>query len=139
MGSRPSPPTESTAWYLVRVLLHIHLHCLYLDGVYDITGETPVFHPVHSPTAEQVQTLLNQIIKRIMPLLTRTGYLVEDQGMTYMAENDADSAMTPLHSAACTYRIALGPRAGQNVLPLQTVPSMDAQQNLQRCANLQDD
>ncbi len=117
--------------------LHIHLHCLYLDGVYDTTGETPVFHPVHSPTAEQVHTLLNQIIKRVMKLLTRTGYLVEDQGMTYMAENDADSAMTPLQSAACTYRIALGSRAGQKVLTLQTVPSMDAQQNLQRCANVQ--
>jgi hypothetical protein len=38
----------------------------------------------------------------VMKLLTRTGYLVEDQGITYMAENDADSAMTPLHSTACT-------------------------------------
>jgi hypothetical protein len=117
--------------------LNIHLHCLYLDGVYDTPGETPVFHPVHSPTAEQVQTLLNQIIKRVMKLLTRKGYLVEEQGITYMAENDADSAMTPLHSAACTYRIALGPRAGQKVLTLQTVPSRNAQQTLQRCANVQ--
>lgn len=82
-------------------------------------------------------TLLNQIIKRVMKLLTRKGYLVEAQGITYIAENDADSAMTPLQSAACTYRIALGPRAGQKVLTLQTVPSMEAQQTLQRCANVQ--
>jgi Putative transposase len=68
--------------------LNIHLHCLFLDGVYDTTGEVPVFHPVHSPSAEQVQTLLNTSIKRIMKLLTRLGYLVEEQGLTYMAEND---------------------------------------------------
>ena len=29
---------------------------------------------------------------------------------------DADPALAPLQAAACTYRIALGPRAGQKVL-----------------------
>jgi len=29
---------------------------------------------------------------------------------------DADPALAPLHAAACTYRIALGPRASQKVL-----------------------
>ena len=53
-----------------------------LDGVYDTTGEVPLFHPVRAPTAEQLQTLLHQIIKRVMKLLTRLGYLVEEQGMT---------------------------------------------------------
>jgi hypothetical protein len=28
-----------------------------LDGVYDTTGEVPMFHPVRAPTAEQLQTL----------------------------------------------------------------------------------
>ncbi len=117
--------------------LNIHLHCLFLDGVYATTGEVPVFHPMHAPTAEQLQTLLNKIIKRIMRLLTRTGHLVEEQEMIFMAENpvDTDTAMAPLHSAACTYRIAFGPRAGQKVLTLRTVPRMDAPQTSQRCAN----
>ncbi len=53
--------------------LNIHLHCLYLDGVYD----------------------------------------------------------------TCTYRIALGPRAGQKVLTLRTVPSSEAPNTSQRCANEQ--
>jgi hypothetical protein len=94
--------------------LNSHRHCLYLDGVYDITGETPVFHPVRSPSAEQVQTLLNTIIKRILKLLIRTGDLVEEQQRRFMAENpiDTDTAMTPLQSAACPYRIALGPPPG---------------------------
>ena len=43
--------------------------------------------------------------------------------------------MTPLQSAACTYRIALGPRAGQKVLTLQSVPSHERKPTQQRCAN----
>ena len=40
-----------------------------------------------------------------------------------MADNDGDSdearTLRPLHAAACTYRIAFGPRAGQKVLTVQ--------------------
>ena len=73
-----------------------------------------------------------------MKLLTRTGYLIEAEGMTYVAETDAsDNAMSPLQSAACTYRIAFGPRAGQKVLSLQTVPRFEAQDRPQHCVNQQ--
>jgi hypothetical protein len=61
--------------------------------------------------------LLHKIIGRILKLLTRRGALVEEQGQTYMADNDADSndarTLRPLQAVACTYRIAFGPRAGQ--------------------------
>ena len=57
--------------------------------------------------------------------------------MSYMAETDTDTAMTPLQLAACTYRVALGPRAGQKVLSLQTIPSFDAQDTPQHCVNQQ--
>ena len=50
-----------------------------------------------------------------MKCLIRQGYLIEEQGIRYLAETEADTAMAPLQSAACTYRIALGPRAGQKV------------------------
>lgn len=47
-----------------------------------------------------------------MKLLTRRGVLVEEQGQTYLADNDADSddarTLRPLQAAACTYRIANG-------------------------------
>ena len=40
-----------------------------------------------------------------------------------MSDNDGDSdkarVLRPLQAAACTYRIAFGPRAGQKVLTLQ--------------------
>ncbi len=38
---------------------------------------------------------------------------------------------------ACTYRIALGTRAGQKVLSLQSIPSFDAQPTQKCCANHQ--
>ncbi len=72
-----------------------------------------------------------------MKLLTRRGYLIEEQRMVYLAETEAHTAMAPLQSAACTYRIAFGPRAGQKVLSLQSVPSVDAQHPQQRCVNEQ--
>ena len=72
-----------------------------------------------------------------MKLLTRLGYLVAAQGMTFMAATDTDTAMAPLQAAACTSRMALGPRAGQKVLTLQSVPRCEVQPSDQRCANAQ--
>jgi hypothetical protein len=74
---------------------------------------------------EYIQGLLDKIIARLMKMLTRVGYLVEEQGMTYLADIDADNPLKALQAASCTYRIALGPRAGQKVLSLQTVASGD--------------
>ena len=84
---------------------------------------------------DELQTLLGRIIRRILKLLTRTGYLIEEQGMRYLAEAESDRALTPLQAAACTYRIALGPRAGQKVLSLQTVPSRAADSTQPGCVN----
>ncbi len=72
-----------------------------------------------------------------MKFLTRKGYLIEEQGMTYLADTDPDLALGPLQAAACTYRIALGPRAGQKVLSLQTVPTPAEQPAQERCASAQ--
>ena len=56
-----------------------------------------------------------------MKMLTRRGYLVEEQGMTCLADLNAPNALRPLQAASCTYRIAFGPRAGHKVLSLQTL------------------
>ena len=72
-------------------------------------------------TREELQGLLDTIIARLMNMLTRQGYLVEEQGVRYLADVDADGPLEPL-AAACTYRIAFGPRAGQT-LSQRTVPS----------------
>jgi putative transposase len=72
-----------------------------------------------------------------MKFLTRKGFLIEEQGMTYLADTDLDITLGPLRAAACTYRIALGPRAGQKVLSLQTVPTQEAPPTPGCCASEQ--
>lgn len=62
-------------------------------------------------------------ITRLVKMLTRRSVLVEDMGQTYLAKPDTDGeesrALRPLQAAAITYRIAFGPRAGQEVLALR--------------------
>ena len=63
-----------------------------LDGVYRLsTDGEPVFVEVPAPTHEALQTVLHKIITRTMKLLTRRGVLIEEQGQTYLANNDGDS------------------------------------------------
>ncbi len=85
----------------------------------------PVFVESPAPTDEALQAVLHKFITRTMKLLTRRGVLVEEEGSTHMADNDGDSdearALRSLQAAACTYRSAFGPRAGQKVLTVQGV------------------
>ena len=46
-------------------------HCLVLDGVYHTPEGLPVFHAVRAPTAEELQSLLARIIKRLMNRMHR--------------------------------------------------------------------
>ena len=123
-------PEQTTLYRLVR------------DGVYrrGTEGE-PVFVEVPAPTDDALQAVLHRIITRTMKLLTRRGALVEEQGSTCMADNDGDSdearTLRPLQAAACTYRIAFGPRAGQKVLTLQGAMPREADFKQNLCADMQ--
>ena len=48
-----------------------------------------------------------------------------EEGITYIADTDTDNPLASLQAASCTYRIALGPRAGQKVLSLRTMAGRD--------------
>ena len=117
-------------------------HCLMLDGVYRLTDGAPIFDAVPAPTPHELETLLTRIIKRVLKVLTRKGALVEDTPENlYLADTEHDPALAPLHAAASTYRIALGPRAGQKVLtwkdPTLALPSQKAQDPPSGCVNAQ--
>ena len=63
-----------------------------LDGVYRRSANgAPVFVEVPAPSDEALQTGLLKIVTRMMKLLTRKAVLVEEQGQTYMADDDGDS------------------------------------------------
>ena len=67
-----------------------------------------VFVEVPAPTDEALRTVFHKIITRLMKLLIRKGVLVEEQGQTYMTDNDGDGdsdearVLRPLQAAACT-------------------------------------
>lgn len=85
--------------------MNIHLHSLVLDGVYCASAEgAPVFRPAPALTNEKLQALLGKIITRVLRLLTREGRLVEEEGVTYVADAhgavDPDNLLAPLQAAS---------------------------------------
>jgi hypothetical protein len=94
-----------------------------LDGVYLNRDGVPVFYEAAAPSTDELEAMLLKIITRTMRILTRLGAVIEEPDRTYLAETDTDGALRALQAASCTYRIALGPRAGQKVLSLQSLPS----------------
>ena len=92
-----------------------------LDGVHLITEGEPVFQEARAPTPDELQGFLARIIARLMRMLTRLGYLIEEEGVRYIAGIDTDNLLASMRAASCIYRIALGPRAGQKVLSLRTL------------------
>jgi hypothetical protein len=99
--------------------LNIHLHCLVLDGVYLNRDGVPVFYEAAAPSTDELEAVLLKIITRTMRILTRLGVVIEEPEPSYLAETDTDGALRVLQDASCTYRIALGPRAGQKLLSLR--------------------
>jgi hypothetical protein len=115
---------------------HIHFHILALDGVYRVDEHTPSvlhFRRGQAPTSEELQRLLDRIAHRLAARLERLGYLKRDrdvgigQDAQFTFPDDAEppeeeATLQALQQAAMTYRIALGPHAGQKALTLQTLP-----------------
>ncbi len=84
--------------------------------------------PVRSSREAELQALVERLAGRVGRSLERQDLLVRD------AENDflelgpaAGGAMDDLIGHSITYRVAVGPRAGQKVFALQTVPARAAE------------
>ena len=56
--------------------LNPHLHMLWVDGLYDVSGEKPEFHELPPPTDEEIRTLVETLSGRILRSLKRKGYPV---------------------------------------------------------------
>jgi ribosomal protein S27E len=107
--------------------LNIHWHMLFLDGVYTECADGSLrFHQVAAPTGEELSQLVHRLAQRIGRHLERQGLLQRDVENDYLTEDAFESdALTPLHSASITYRIALGPQQGRKVFTLQTLPACE--------------
>ena len=80
--------------------------------------------PVPSPSTEELNGLVQRIAERIGRSLERSGLIERDIDTAYLAFDPSEEA--PIHGllgSSITYRIATGPREGQKVFTLQTLPA----------------
>ena len=102
--------------------LNIHLHMLFVDGVYTFDEERPRLHRGSAPTQPELQRLLRTIATRVTRALEKQGLLLRDED-TPSLDLDPDDGFEQLLGAAVHYRIATGPHAGRKALTLRTVAS----------------
>jgi hypothetical protein len=111
--------------------LNVHLHMLYLDGVYvedNNYGSAMRFQWIKAPSHAELSRLTYTIAKRIGRYLERQGLLERDAEHSYLSANAIEDEYDPmhqLHGSSVTYRIAVGPRQGRKVFTLQTLPASD--------------
>lgn len=84
--------------------------------------DPPVFRRVAARGADDLQGLVEQIAARVGQVLQRRGLVERDLENAWLAANSEASPLDDLISHSITYRIAVGPRAGQKLFTLQTVP-----------------
>ena len=102
--------------------LNVHFHMIFLDGVYLPAGDSPPgFRQVPAPTSAQLQVLVQQIAERIGRLLEKRGLIECDMENAWLTADGSGGALDDLIGHSITYRIAVGPRAGQKLFTLQTL------------------
>ena len=83
-----------------------------------------MFRRIAPPSGAELQALVERLAKRIGRSLERQGLLARDAESSYLELNpDAGGPLDDLIAHSITYRVAVGPRAGQKVFSLQTVPA----------------
>jgi hypothetical protein len=104
--------------------LNIHFHLLVLDGAYLINTAPPVFRRIEPPREAELQALVERLAERIGRALERQGLLARDAENSYLElAPEGGGPMDDLLGHSITYRVAVGPRAGQKVFSLQSVPA----------------
>jgi hypothetical protein len=113
---------------LAALNLDIHFHMLVLDGAYLVGTEPSVFRRIEPPRQEQLQALVERVAERIGRAREHQGLLARDADSGYLdLAPDAGGALDDVIGHSITYRVAVGPRAGQKCFSLQTVPARAAE------------
>jgi Putative transposase len=88
-----------------------------------VEGAPPVFRRVPAPTGAELQALVQQIAACIGKVLEQRGLIERDMQNAWLAMQGEGGPLDDLLGHSITYRIAVGPRAGQKLFTLQTVPA----------------
>jgi hypothetical protein len=94
---------------------------VFLDGAYQTVGAAaPVFHPAAAPESSDLQQLVAHIAARIGHALEGRGLVERDLENAWLSADTEAGPLDDLLGHSITYRIAVGPRAGQKPFALQT-------------------
>jgi hypothetical protein len=96
-----------------------------------VEGAAPVFRHVPAPTGTELQALVQQIAVRIGKVLEQQGLIERDMENAWLAAQGESGPLDDLIGHSITYRIAVGPRAGQKLFTLQTVPAREPESEQQ--------
>ena len=88
-----------------------------------VEGAQPVFGHLPAPTATELAALVQQIAGRIGQTLERRGLIERDMEKAWLAGDGPTGPLDDPLGHSISYRIAVGPRAGQKRFTLQTVPA----------------
>ena len=93
--------------------LNVHFHTLVLDGAYRPSEDdrTLQFHPAPPPETEELERVLQRVVRGIVRVIERRGLSDEPDRL-----KEDDPLLAQLLAAAVQGRAATGPRAGQKVL-----------------------
>ena len=78
--------------------------------------------PWQGPSANELQRLVEQVGAQVGQVLERHGLIERDIENAWLATDCEAGPLDDLIGHSITYRIAVGPRAGQKLFTLQTVP-----------------
>lgn len=106
--------------------LNVHFHLLFLDGIYSpCMEESPMFHPLPSPSDEEIRELVQTLALRITRHLKRKGYLRETEDQAGEGEDplaEKSSLLASCVAASIQNKVAMGERAGKYVRKLGVHP-----------------
>jgi hypothetical protein len=112
----------------VWLLLNIHFHILFLDGVYVYRDERPPrFQRVKAPNKDGLDELVQLISQRVGRRLERQGLLEQDAENAWLELDPAEDtdAMPQILGSSVSYRIAVGPQQGRKALMIRTIHPLD--------------
>lgn len=98
--------------------LNVHYHSLFVDGVYAIKNDKPVFIPVFPPSDDEIAVLVHRINVRVRRFLERRGFELTDFSEDPFAHEQP--VFSEIVGASIQSRGALGERAGKKVRRIGT-------------------
>ena len=100
--------------------LNIHLHTVAIEGVFSVSGPTPVFYQLRGPTDEELADIVAAVANDVINALRDNDYLPDEGTETdrpdWLDKSFAESEqLTAAAAASAAMKIAFGERAGQKV------------------------